>query len=1041
MSQRILASLLASVLLLMSLRSFAVPGDQLYSEDFSGGLNGWVQTIGLEDGFGNPLTSGVNAAFGDNAAFVAGDAEVRVESPVIDLGTVSGARVTLKVTRGKSVVDMGTTLSNKPENGENWELEFLDSDGAWQTISTHAGGGTGGEEFFDVIDLPAGALHANFKLRAGTWGGDSWDGDPDDFWHFDDVIIIETGGAGGDLSACAISDDFEGGLANWNLAGNTALSSLTYKSASNSMILTAGGSTATSPVVDLAGKQGTVTAWIRAGGWPGGSDNPESSDYLDLDYQRSDGNWSSLHRFCTGCSNNSSRTQIDGGGVLLVSIDLPANAEHANARFRWENESGSSSSTSDAWHVDDFCVNAVSPMDHFAIKHDGSGVNCQAEFVELEAHAADHSLVLDYAGTVLLTTSTGHGNWALAVGTGTLTNFGSGIAQYAFSTADKGEVLLSLADTYVETISIGAVDDDSFTELSTEAPALSFAAAGFQFVSAGTNLPVGVQIAGKPSDTAPSNAVELQAIRTSDSTGACEAAFVGATPIELAMTCENPTSCAGTSGSINSNTIATSNAGTPASWTFLNLDFGDKTDSTAPLVFQYNDSGAIQLHARKTLSPSGAVMTGASNNITVRPFGFDLQADQGSLTATNPAATTLAGNAFERAGLPFRVTARAVRWQSMDDSNSDGIPDGHDDSDTTNNADLSDNAATANYGNETSAESVQLAASLVAPAGGNDPGLTGTTTLSSWSSGSSTSTNLVFAEAGSIEISADLADDDYLGGGNIIAASGAIGRFTPHHYDALLVEHGCNSDEGFGYSGQPFGELQIVARNVADGVVKNMDGGLGFAKAITISETTSAPGSISNASVAGSAFDAGVADIAATTSSPAFQFSSKLTAPTSISLRASDSDGISSAAGSEGGTEIRSGRLRLYPSRAPDIAPSLVSARVETYDGAQWQENEQDSCSALAVARISLDDFTSGLGVGETGAGTANGISAGLGVIRMSAPGVGNAGSATLHYDADSWLEFDWSGTGIEDPATTLEFMESTYPSEEGFIDRREVVD
>ena len=124
----------------MSTPAKAVPGDQLFVEDFESGVPAWNHTVG------EPGSWGVNAAFGYNAGYVAGDLEVRVTTPVTDLSGVAGARIMLTVIRGRQTTIDGETVSNKPENDENFELDFLDSDGNWQTVLVHFGGGTAGEQ-------------------------------------------------------------------------------------------------------------------------------------------------------------------------------------------------------------------------------------------------------------------------------------------------------------------------------------------------------------------------------------------------------------------------------------------------------------------------------------------------------------------------------------------------------------------------------------------------------------------------------------------------------------------------------------------------------------------------------------------------------------------------------------------------------------------------------------------------------------------------------------------------------------------------------
>ena len=56
---------------------------------------------------------------------------------------------------------------------------------------------------------------------------------------------------------------------------------------------------------------------------------------------------------------------------------------------------------------------------------------------------------------------------------------------------------------------------------------------------------IGTQIGGKASNVAPgAQTLELQAVKTHDDTGACEAALTGTTVIDISFECEDPTSCA-----------------------------------------------------------------------------------------------------------------------------------------------------------------------------------------------------------------------------------------------------------------------------------------------------------------------------------------------------------------------------------------------------------------------------------------------------------------------------------------------------------------
>lgn len=1029
--------LLLLLLLLAPQGSHAIPGDQLFFEGFESGVpSGWTKTVGDS----SRPTFGVNSAFGYNAGYVAGEEEVRVETPGLDLSGVPGARITLKVIRGDNVVDNSTNpptvYSNRPDNGENFELEFWGSDDNWHVMVSHSGGDPAGTVFDDVIDLPTGALHAGFKLRFATYGGDPWDGSPDDFWHFDDVKIIETGSASGNLSECTMGANFDTGADGFTLNGAARLSSLTYSSASQSLRLPSNSSNAVGPVLDLSSKTATISAWIRVGGWNGGPDVPESGDHLQFEYLDASNSWQSFQVFCKGCTNSGS-VAIDAGGVYAYSANLPSAALHAGFRLRMTNTSTHSSSNLDNWFIDNLCITATSQAHHFAISHDGNGVNCQAEPVVIMAHASDHSVAQNYSGTISLSTSTGHGDWSAAVAIGTLLNYGDGAGSYAFAAADKGQVTLRLANTFVESMGVN-VSDGTRAEATSEDDDLTFNEAGFQFVTPGTGLPVGLQIAAKPSATAPANEIELQAIRTSNATGACEAAFIGNTAVDIAMSCETPGTCAGASGVVNGSAVATGNSGTPGSWTTLNLNFGDKNDWSAPVVFTYGDTGRVKLHARKVLTPSGAVMAGSSNTFTVRPFGLDISVDDGSVSSTNPAASDATGTVFERAGNAFRVTARAVAWQNSDDSDSDGIPDGHSDADASNNANLSDNPSVTNFAVEASPDSVSLTATLVAPVGGNDPGLTGTTTMNGFLGGASSSNDIAWGEAGIIEIAAALADDDYLGAGAVHGRSGHVGRFTPAWFESTTISHGCNNTLAFSYSGQPLQGLRFTARNAAGVTTQNYDGGLNYAKDVTITEASGLTGSVLNGAIAAEDFSNGVATITATPAGIGFTFSNKESAPATAIFRAVDSDSVSSSGHTEAQTQVRSARLAMTTVYSSLIADARSPLMIETFNVGEWRHESNDTCSTLNTAAFVLGPY-SGSGnplINSNPAATF--LSGGAGQFVMTTPGGGDEGSRLVTYPASDWLEFDWNGNGDESPSATITFF-NLFSSEDGMIDVHEV--
>lgn len=995
--------------------ALAAPGDTIYFEDFQDDdTGGWTAATGTLGTGEFPAGSGEISLFtccGTVDAF----------SPLLDT-SVPGAILSLRIQRGGASID-----SDVPEgNREYLDLYFLNDLGNWVWQGRYpADGASPGEMINDSFTLDAQFLHEDFRIRLFQDSGDAGE----DYWHLHEIHVFEAGPNGGIGSLC---DDFSQGLSNWTVnsfGGDASPTTQTADSPVHSLAIFNGGVRVISLPVDLSDADAaTLNLWVRRGS-NAFSDAPNGSQDLAISYLDAGGNQQILQ-------------SLPGGGqpgeIFNLSYSLPAAALHDAFRIRFDRYG---SGAGGYWHVDDVCIDVARPFDHFAITHDGNGVNCQAEPVRLTAHDANHFVVENHAGTASLSTSSGNGDWSLFDGNGTLNNVGNGAGNYSFVTSDNGTVLLGLRDTYIETVNIDAAQGGLVEDIN-EDDALSFAATGFNFTVNGVPATIGTQVAAKPSNVAPDAVnIALQAIRTSDETGACEAAFQGNENVDLAFTCENPGSCAGRNVLVNGTAIAANSAGVPSAFTALALDFGDETQASAPIVIAYDDAGRIRLHARKLLSPSGEVMSGSSNDFVVRPFGFDILADEGSITAINPGATAPGDAAFERAGEPFRVTVSAVGWQAADDSDADGIPDGHDDTDASNNANLADNIVLPNFALDSMADSVSLSTTLVAPAGGNNPGLAGTTSITAFTAGSGAVNDIRWYDVGIIELHAGLGDNDYMGTGPVPGRSGHVGRFVPHHLSTATVSHGCSDTYGFTYSRQPLQRFTVSAHAEDDAVTQNFSwdlaGGTGFATDITLSDAASSSPGTFNTGVSRMDFVSGNAVVNDVVS---FAFNAEPQAPYSLRIRASDADVADSRDYTEGVTEIRSGRFVVADTRAFLFMDATSKIAVESFDDNEWDIESQDECTVLDVGNLSLENHAGDLAPGDSTIDTGQtAFTNGSGSVTMTAPGTGNAGSMELHHDVEPWLEFDWEGDGVRDPFGTIHFH-GIFESEPGFIYRREII-
>ncbi len=706
----------------------------------------------------------------------------------------------------------------------------------------------------------------------------------------------------------------------------------------------------------------------------------------------------------------------------------------------------------------------VSGADHFAIIHDGSAVNCQAEPVRIEAHDPNHAVIPGYTGTLQLSTSTGRGTWSLLTGvSANLSDLGNGHASYVFDGTENGVVILGLKDLTPEVVDIN-LSVGAAVEGPTEDPALVFAASGFNFLADAVVNNFATQIGGKSTDVAPAaQLLELQAIRTSDATGACEAALTGNTSVELAYECLSPTNCSANSLLLSGTALVANDSGnTPLGYTGISLDFGDALDQTASFNLNYADVGQLRLHARYQLpdkdgNPSGIYMSGSSGPLTFRPFAFDLA------VTGNPAASSSAGAQFVAAGTDFTVNARAVLWQPGDDPDANGVPDQHLDTDPANSLllDLTDNPTASNFD-----QPVVLAARENQPTD-QAASLAGTTIIATMTGGSG-STVVQYDEVGIIELGAKVSSGDYLGIGavetdKIQGKTGYVGRFYPARYavTAASVFPACSA---FTYARQPFtGLLTIEARNAKGVLTQEYRGGfVTLDPATELSFVNSASGAAYDATAVSflQNFDNGQTGSA--TLDLEFRYDMPLQAETISEVRLTAvSDEVSTLAAapvSLGSSEIRYGRLNLKNAYGSELVPLQVAMHSEYFNGSGFILNTDDHCTTgIILGPLTDVDSADGLLPGDTcvfdtgspglsslGCAVAGPVgeqfsvppSAGDFNLWFQPSGAGNEGSLDLATTVPAWLQYDWSGSGLANPHARLTF--GVYKGRPALIYQRE---
>lgn len=676
-------------------------------------------------------------------------------------------------------------------------------------------------------------------------------------------------------------------------------------------------------------------------------------------------------------------------------------------------------------------VPPVTSASALAVGHDGAGIHCLDEAVTVSALDDLGAVFPGYAGEIQLSTSTGRGTWRLVSGAGALADpvADDGAASYQFVTADAGTV--SLALSYPEgasPVDVDAVDaaDGAVRDDDSEGP-LTFAPSGFT-VTAGAlpnpppspiGDPIGTQRAGV---AFPVHLTAYGVTQDDPQCGVIES-YGGSRDLTFAMSYLNPASGAGMAVGID---------GQPAGGPAQPVTF---SAGRASVSARYDDAGAIRLQVTDAVS-FGHTLSGASNDFVVQPFELRVTRVQTPGGVDNPAPAGYGDDAFIAAGLPFEVDVEAV------DVDGDRTP---------------------NFGRETPAEGVRVASeTLVAPVGGRNGSagdvIDGAAFAATGVAGRFENDSVVFDEVGIIRLRPAIADGDYLGSGPVPGAlTGNVGRFHPAGFDVVgdAVTAACGP---YTYMDQPALGLRyrVQALNALGGVVENYDAGLlgaGLLAGTTLAAEAADDGIDRGGRVTapGSAWVAGEIDVNrsdlvfARAAAPDGPFD-----PLTLSLRLADPLGDAALAGLNrnpattgdcslaGNCTTRSlgvptrvvyGRLVVLPAAGPENEPLAVPLVAQSYTGAAFESHAADTCSTYRAAAVSLTGFTASLAAGETAvtgpvAATAlvGGASDPAAPLTLAAPGFGNEGTVDLTLDVPAWLEFDWQGTGLEDPTGTAAF-------------------
>lgn len=600
------------------------------------------------------------------------------------------------------------------------------------------------------------------------------------------------------------------------------------------------------------------------------------------------------------------------------------------------------------WNAPPLCSArvAVALLDHLEVQHaSGAGLTCTPSTLTVVA-CQDANCTTRYTGGVAGTLKTSGLSVGWPLGAAFTIPAGS-------STASVDLQLLSPG-----TVTVGAV---AALPLASNASTCNFGSPRCAFTAAdsGFVMSVGNHVADTPQTL---NIAAVQSVAKGSMPSVCAPAFVNVSKL-VNLGCGYGDPATGSQpvrvGGVPLNAAGALGAACDGKLRALNLAFN--ASGVASTTLQYADVGKVVLNAvlADAVAATGLSMQGSGSFVTA-PAAFKIE----PVTA-----------GVLRAGVPFSVAVSALNGSGL---------------------------LTPNFGKEAVPEGVVLAWRKASPVGtsASDGTFTGSGVApkpawTAFSGGVAALSDLAWSEVGSGDLTATLASGSYLASGQTVVGStgnlGAIGRFVPHHFD-VGVTPACGA---FTYSSQPFA-VAVTARNAAGGTTLNHDGSgalsPGLASVLTLTEATGAgQGSFSVNRIAKSAFVSGVAR----SLEPAYAFTSKLTAPRSIVVRATDADGVSSLGSAEGSMLLRSGRLRLSNAYGTEKRALDVPVQAQYWSGQAWVLNSLDSCTSVPSAAVVMGSQVNAQGrataawasaVAPQAGGQAIKLMGGNGVLTLKAP-------------------------------------------------------
>ncbi|MGB8692989.1 MAG: DUF6701 domain-containing protein, partial [Steroidobacteraceae bacterium] len=396
--------------------------------------------------------------------------------------------------------------------------------------------------------------------------------------------------------------------------------------------------------------------------------------------------------------------------------------------------------------------------------------------------------------------------------------------------------------------------------------------------------------------------------------------------------------------------------------------------------------------------------------------------------------------------------------------------------------------ATPNFGREVSPAAVALYPTLVLPAAGHNPTVSGG--FGSYAGGVASGAGFAWPEVGIITLTPTVAN--YLGSGAVNGtASGNVGRFIPNSFATALnapaFSTGCSAGS-FSYLGQPLKFLlapviTVTPLALGSATTQNYTGALFRLtnSSLTGRNYTATPASpaLDLSGLPASSADPAIADAGTGQGTLTFDAGSGLkfvrasaiapfSANIALTINVIDLDGVSAANpvvfGSGSGIAFSTGAMQYYGrlslgnalgSELLDLPMSLVTQYyLNSTQG--FVINGSDSCTTAPA--IGFGSYQLNLQAGETcvrDTGSPGGSGAGCAVaavnsyfpkasagnfnLILAGPGSGNSGAVTVTPVAPAWLQYLWNASSgvATSPSAMATF--GIYPGSGTRIYQREV--